>query len=135
MEMAKSICGMATEEASLCRSTLNRFFRNGPRQICRLVWAIALTVLASLAFDVLPVDNSYNSYKLQRASNAMADLSISEARDSLAEIVNRVAYQGERVVLRRHGKAVAALVSAADLERLAALENQKLPRRSRRRGG
>lgn len=53
----------------------------------------------------------------------MADLSISEARDSLAEIVNRVAYQGERVLLSRHGKTVAALVPAADLERLAALES------------
>jgi len=65
----------------------------------------------------------------------MAELSISEARDSLAEIINRVAYQGERVVLRRHGKAVAALVSAADLERLSTLEMQKPPRRIRRRGG
>ena len=60
----------------------------------------------------------------------MAELSISEARDSLADIINRVVYQGERVILRRHGKAVAAPVSASDLERLAALEN----RRPRRRG-
>jgi prevent-host-death family protein len=64
----------------------------------------------------------------------MADLSISEARDTLAEIVNRVAYQGERVVLRRHGKPVAALVPAADLERLSALETRKPSRRVRRRG-
>jgi len=64
----------------------------------------------------------------------MADLSISEARDSLAEIINRVIYQGERIILRRHGKKVAALVSANDLERLAALENRKPGRRPRRRG-
>ena len=64
----------------------------------------------------------------------MADLSISEARDSLAEIINRVVYQGERIILRRHGKKVAALVSASDLERLAALENRKPGRRGRRRG-
>lgn len=65
----------------------------------------------------------------------MAELSISEARDSLAEIINRVAYRGERVILRRHGKAVAALVSASDLERLAALENRRVRRRVRRRVG
>lgn len=63
----------------------------------------------------------------------MEDLSISEARESLAEIVNRVVYRGERVMLRRHGKPVAALVSADDLERLAALEKQQLGRRRRRR--
>jgi prevent-host-death family protein len=65
----------------------------------------------------------------------MAELSISEARDSLAEIINRVAYRGERVILRRHGKAVAALVSASDLERLAAFENRRVRRRVRRRAG
>ena len=52
----------------------------------------------------------------------MAEISVSEARDSLSEIVNRVAYQGERVVLHRHGKTVAVLVSAADWDRLAALD-------------
>lgn len=64
----------------------------------------------------------------------MAELSISEARETFAEIVNRVAYQGERVVLHRHGKAVAALVSAADLKRLAELDNARPVRRQRRRG-
>jgi len=64
----------------------------------------------------------------------MEDLSISEARDSLAEIVNRVAYRGERVILRRHGKPVAALVSATDLERLSALEKPKRARRAPSRG-
>ena len=54
----------------------------------------------------------------------MTDLTVTEARDTLADVVNRVAFKGERVVLRRHGKAVAALVSAEDLELLAALEDQ-----------
>jgi len=36
----------------------------------------------------------------------------------LAELVNRVAYAGERIELTRHGKLVAALVSAADYQRL-----------------
>lgn len=63
----------------------------------------------------------------------MEDLSISEARESLAEIVNRVVYRGARVMLRRHGKPVAALVSADDLVRLAALEKRQPARRPRRR--
>lgn len=61
----------------------------------------------------------------------MEELSVSEVRDSLAEIVNRVAYQGERVILRRHGKAVAALVSAEDCERLRVLESDQNRRTTR----
>ena len=47
---------------------------------------------------------------------------MTRARAELSDLVNRVAYGGERVVLSRHGRAVAAIVSAADLERLAALD-------------
>ena len=53
----------------------------------------------------------------------MADeIPVTQARAELAELVNRVAYTGERVTLTRHGKPVAALVSAADLARLRALD-------------
>jgi prevent-host-death family protein len=52
----------------------------------------------------------------------MADLqiSMSEARQQLARLVNRVAYGGERIVLQAHGEPRAALVSIEDLERLQA---------------
>ncbi len=43
---------------------------------------------------------------------------VTQARAELAELVNRVAYAGERIELTRHGKLVAALVSAADYQRL-----------------
>lgn len=46
------------------------------------------------------------------------EIPVTQARADLAELVNRVAYSGERVVLTRHGKAMAALVPADDLERL-----------------
>ena len=46
------------------------------------------------------------------------DVPVTEARKDLAELVNQVAYRGERIVLTRHGKAVAAIVSAEDLELL-----------------
>jgi prevent-host-death family protein len=44
------------------------------------------------------------------------------ARTNFSDVLNEVLMYGERVVLERHGKAVAALVSVADLERLEALE-------------
>lgn len=44
-----------------------------------------------------------------------------EARDSFPEVVNRAAYGGERVVIERRGKEVAAVVSIEDLRLLEAL--------------
>lgn len=51
-------------------------------------------------------------------------MNIIEARANLADALNRVAYGGERIVLERRGKGVAALVSLEDLARLEALENE-----------
>jgi len=48
-------------------------------------------------------------------------ISTAEARQNLAELVNRVAYGKERVVLTRHGKEVAALVPIEDLGLMAKL--------------
>jgi prevent-host-death family protein len=45
-------------------------------------------------------------------------ISIAKAREQLAELVNRAAYGGERPVLTRRGRPVAAIVPIADLERL-----------------
>ena len=52
------------------------------------------------------------------------EISITEARDKLADALNRVAYGGERVVLQRRGKGVAAIVSLDDLALLEELEDQ-----------
>ena len=41
-----------------------------------------------------------------------------EAKTHLSEYLNRVHYGGERIVIERHGKPVAALMSTEDLERL-----------------
>jgi prevent-host-death family protein len=54
----------------------------------------------------------------------MTRLAASEARHQFAEVVNQVAFGGERIVLHRHGKDVAALVPVADLELLEQLENR-----------
>jgi prevent-host-death family protein len=59
-------------------------------------------------------------------------------RDNLGDTLNRVAYRGERIVLERHGKAVAALVSVEDLSLLELLENRadiQAVRRARRERG
>ncbi len=54
----------------------------------------------------------------------MVRIAASKARKEFSELISRVAYQGDRVVLARSGKDVAALVSVADLARLEALEDQ-----------
>ena len=51
-------------------------------------------------------------------------LSITEAREQLADITGRVRFAGERIVLQKHGKAVAVLVSPSDFEALEALEDR-----------
>jgi prevent-host-death family protein len=51
-------------------------------------------------------------------------INIVKIRSSLADTINRVAYQGERVVLERRGKGVAALVSMEDLAMLEKLEDE-----------
>lgn len=50
------------------------------------------------------------------------EIPVTQARAELAELINRVVYGRERVVVTRHGKPLVALVSAADLERLEAAE-------------
>jgi prevent-host-death family protein len=50
------------------------------------------------------------------------EIPVTQARAEFADLVNRVVYGAERVVLTRHGKSIVALVSAADLERLEALD-------------
>ncbi|MFG2839678.1 type II toxin-antitoxin system Phd/YefM family antitoxin [Streptomyces zaomyceticus] len=50
------------------------------------------------------------------------EIPVTQARAELADLINRVVYGGERVVVTRHGKPLVALVSAADLEELEASE-------------
>jgi prevent-host-death family protein len=52
------------------------------------------------------------------------DVPVTQARAQFADLINRVVYGGEQVVLTRHGKPLVALVSAADLQRLRDLDAQ-----------
>ena len=53
-------------------------------------------------------------------------VSITVARENLAELVGRVQYSGERIILEKRGKPAVALVSAADVEWLEAMEAAQL---------
>lgn len=53
----------------------------------------------------------------------MTKLKISEARKEFAELINRVAYGDERIILERSGKELAAVIPINDLELLEAIED------------
>ncbi len=54
----------------------------------------------------------------------MLRIAASEARRGFAELINRAGYAGERVILEKHGREVAAVVPIVDLIMLELLENQ-----------
>ena len=54
----------------------------------------------------------------------MPRLAANEARKDFAEALNRVAYGGERIVVHRRGKDVAAMVSIEDLALIEAMEDR-----------
>jgi prevent-host-death family protein len=45
-------------------------------------------------------------------------ITVSEARQAFADVVNRVAYGNERITVERHGRALVAIVPISDLDRL-----------------
>ncbi|WP_406325804.1 type II toxin-antitoxin system Phd/YefM family antitoxin [Streptomyces niveus] len=53
------------------------------------------------------------------------EIPVTQARAELADLINRVVYGEERVVVTRHGKPLVALVSAADLARLENLKTEE----------
>jgi prevent-host-death family protein len=54
----------------------------------------------------------------------MTRLPASQLRDELTDVIGRVAYGHERIVLERYGRGLLALVPIEDLELLEALENR-----------
>jgi prevent-host-death family protein len=54
----------------------------------------------------------------------MTKLAASQARDAFADTLNRVAYRGERIVLRRRGKDLAAIVPIEDLKLIQKTEDE-----------
>src|SRR5208337_2920828 len=64
-------------------------------------------------------------YKTSKTSMSAARLPAGKVRQDFAETVNRVAYGGERVVLHRRGRNLAALIPLEDLARLEELEDRQ----------
>jgi len=54
----------------------------------------------------------------------MTEIAIAEARKNFSDAVNRVTYGRERLILKRRGKGVAALVPIEDLEMIEAMEDK-----------
>ena len=68
----------------------------------------------------------------------MTTIPITEAREHLADLGNRVALRGERLVVERRGKTLFALVPVEDVELLERLEDEtdiRLARRAMKEGG
>lgn len=53
----------------------------------------------------------------------MATMTVAEAKNRFSDVLRRAEYGGERVVVERHGKPVAAIVSTDDLRRLEAADD------------
>jgi len=53
----------------------------------------------------------------------MARVSVTEAKKSFSELLNRAAYGNERIVVTSHDKPKAAVISVEDLRRLKWLED------------
>lgn len=54
----------------------------------------------------------------------MVKVATTALRNASTETLSRVQYQGERVIVERHGKAVAAIISVDDLRILEAIEDR-----------
>ena len=53
----------------------------------------------------------------------MATMTVAEAKNRFSDVLRRAEYGGERVIVERHGKPVAAIVSTDDLRRLEAADD------------
>jgi PHD/YefM family antitoxin component YafN of YafNO toxin-antitoxin module len=62
----------------------------------------------------------------------MTRVAASKVRDSFSDTLNRVAYRRERIVLRRRGKDLVAIVPMEDLALIERLEDEIDVRRARR---
>lgn len=65
----------------------------------------------------------------------MTRMDVSALRDGLSDALNRAGFGGERIVLERRGKAVAALVPIRDLERLEDVQAPESPTHRTGRAG
>lgn len=58
-------------------------------------------------------------------------VSVAEAKNNFSDLLNRVIYRRERIIVSKHGKPVGALISTQDLEQFRELEKQQVLARVR----
>lgn len=58
-------------------------------------------------------------------------VTVKAAREMFSALTNRCFYRGERIILTKHGKTVAAMVGPKDLELLLKMENASLASEAR----
>jgi len=56
------------------------------------------------------------------------EISASDVRGQLSEVISRVAFGGERLIISRNGNVRVAIVSIADLDRLKELDREQATR-------
>ena len=68
----------------------------------------------------------YGTYEMYRSSDEhdAGHVGVSEARETFADLVNRVAYRHERVLVARRGHPIAAIVPIEDVELLERMEDE-----------
>jgi prevent-host-death family protein len=64
----------------------------------------------------------YQEYTTNGGINMAIEISIGQVKRDISELINRVAYQGERIVLTSRGRPKAVLVSLKDYETLRQIE-------------
>jgi prevent-host-death family protein len=79
--------------------------------------------------DLYKMDALAILYDGGAAMSEPIEIPASEVRERISDVISRVAYGGERVIISRNGKPQVALVPVADLVRL-----QKLEELARKRG-
>lgn len=55
-----------------------------------------------------------------------SEIPVTQAREELADLINRVAYGHERIILTRHSKPVACIVPPEDLAQLEEREQERM---------
>lgn len=56
-------------------------------------------------------------------------ISVAEAKNHFSDLLNRVIYRREQIIISKHGKPVGALISTADLKRLQELDKRETLKR------
>ncbi len=58
-------------------------------------------------------------------------VSVAEAKNRFSDLLNRVIYRHERIIVSKRGKPVGAIVSTEDLKRLEEMENRRVLKKAR----